>query len=248
MPRRARAKSNSGVYHVMLRGINHQVIFKDEEDRERLIVTLEKYKEISGYRLYAYCLMSNHFHLLLKVEKEELDLILKRIAGSYVYWYNKKHKRSGHLFQDRYRSEAVEDDRYFLAVLRYIHQNPVKAGLCKNAAEYKYSSYPSLLKGKSELLDKDYVFSVFGGNDFEEFHKGDSDKEYMDIEEKEYPTSDIDAAEIIKSVSRCKNLEDFHSLSRVQLDEILSTLKQKGLPIRQISRITGVGKGIVERA
>ena len=126
MPRQARRKSKTGIYHVIMRGINRQSIFEDDEDYERFIETLKKYKETSEYKIYAFCLMRNHFHLLMKTEKEDLDLVIKRIAGSYVYWYNLKYHRSGHLFQDRYKSEAVEDDPYFLTVLRYIHHNPIR--------------------------------------------------------------------------------------------------------------------------
>ena len=82
MPRQARKKSESGIYHIMLRGINKQVIFEDDEDYLKFLETLQAYKEVSGYKLHAYCLMSNHLHLLLKVEKEALDVIIKRIAGS----------------------------------------------------------------------------------------------------------------------------------------------------------------------
>ena len=153
MPRQARRKSKTGIYHVILRGINRQIIFEDEEDNDKAIETLSKYKEICGYRLYAYCLMGNHIHLLLKTEKDDIDLVIKRIAGSYVYWHNLKYRRIGHLFQDRYKSEAVESDRYLLAVLRYIHQNPQKAGLCKEISDYKYSSYSDYIKGESEILD-----------------------------------------------------------------------------------------------
>ncbi len=87
--------------------------------------------------------MGNHIHLLLKEEKEELGIIMRRIGSSYVYWYNWKYKRCGHLFQDRYKSEAVEDERYLLTVLRYIYQNPLKAGLVKDIGAYKLSSFLS---------------------------------------------------------------------------------------------------------
>ncbi|MCJ7806540.1 MAG: transposase, partial [Clostridia bacterium] len=119
MPRRAREKSSTGVYHVMLRGINRQNIFKDREDRQQFITTLVKYKKVSGYEIYGYCLMTNHMHLLIKEGGESIDRILKRIGASYVYWYNKKYARCGHLFQDRFKSEPVEDDQYLLVVLRY---------------------------------------------------------------------------------------------------------------------------------
>ena len=146
MPRQPREKSESGIYHIMLRGINQQVIFEDYEDYSKFIETLETYKAVSGYKVFAYCLMSNHIHILLKVEKEDLDLIMKRIAGSYVYWYNWKYYRKGHLFQDRFKSEPVEDDEHFLTVLRYIHQNPIKVGITKTIDDYKFSSYNECLQ------------------------------------------------------------------------------------------------------
>ena len=98
MPRQARRKSESGIYHIMLRGINRQVIFEDDEDSQHFLETLKNYKAISGYKIFAYCLMSNHIHLLLKVEKEDIDLIVKRIASSYVYWYNWKYNTRGRFY------------------------------------------------------------------------------------------------------------------------------------------------------
>lgn len=115
----------------MMRGINRQAIFYDEADFSKFLETLLKYKEISGYEIYAYCLMDNHVHLLLKVGREPLEQIMRRICGSYVYWYNTEYQRIGYLFQDRFKSEVVENDSYFLTVLRYIHQNPLKAEVSK---------------------------------------------------------------------------------------------------------------------
>ena len=124
MPRNARKQSKSGIFHVMLRGINRQVIFQDDEDCEKYLQCLVECQKLSGFQLYAYCLMGNHVHLLLEEKKEPLSQIFKRLGVRYVYWYNWKYKRTGHLFQDRFKSEPVEDDSYFLAVLRYIFQNP----------------------------------------------------------------------------------------------------------------------------
>lgn len=110
MPRQARKKSDSGIYHIMMRGINRQIIFQDEEDYSKFLQTLERYKEKSGYKIYAYCLMGNHIHLLLKVDIEPLGQLMRRLCGSYVYWYNRKYQRIGYLFQDRFKSEVVEND------------------------------------------------------------------------------------------------------------------------------------------
>ena len=137
MPRLSRIKSKTGIYHIMLRGINQQLIFEDEEDCDKFLEVLESCKSVSGFELYGYCLMGNHLHLLLKTVNEDLDLIFKRIGARYVYWYNWKYRRSGHLFHDRFKSEPVSDDKYFLTVLRYIHRNPVKANLCKNPDDFE---------------------------------------------------------------------------------------------------------------
>jgi REP element-mobilizing transposase RayT len=135
MARYARRKSESGIFHIMLRGINKQSIFEDNEDRERFLNTIERYRKVSEYKIYGYCLMGNHVHLLLKEAGESISDAIKRICSSYVHWYNWKYDRCGHLFQDRYKSEPVEDEIYLLTVLRYIHQNPVKAGLTKTVQE-----------------------------------------------------------------------------------------------------------------
>lgn len=106
MPRQARERSRSGIYHIMLRGINRQNIFEEDEDRQRFIETLKYYKAISGYRLYGYCLMNNHIHLLMGENGESMSLGIKRISSSYVYWYNQKYNRCGHLFQERFKSDS----------------------------------------------------------------------------------------------------------------------------------------------
>ncbi len=114
MARAAREKSNSGIYHIMIRGINKQLILEDNEDNQKLLEVLKECKVLSEYKIYAYCFMGNHIHLLLKVEKENLEQIFKRIGARYVYYYNWKYKRSGHLFQDRFKSEPIDDDSYLL--------------------------------------------------------------------------------------------------------------------------------------
>jgi len=247
MPRQARKKSESGIYHIMLRGINQQVVFEDDEDNIKLIETLKTYKAISEYKIFAYCLMSNHFHLLIKVEKEDLDLIFKRIAGSYVYWYNWKHRRIGHLFQDRFRSEPVEDDRYFLTVLRYIHQNPVKANLVKSVEEYRFSSYNDYINDNNELVDIDFALSIMGKDEFKRFNNETNDEICLDFDEKEFRLSDIDARETIQKISKCKNATDFQALEVKQRNKYIKKLKEKGLSIRQISRLTGISFAIVRR-
>ena len=147
MARTARTHSDSGVYHAILRGVNKQQIFECTEDYQRFLnilrtLTVQEQDE-SGYRskpncvVYAYCLMGNHVHLLIKESSETLAQIMKRISSSYVYYYNHKYGRIGHLFQERFKSQPVGDWNYFLTLLRYIHQNPLKPHLVTSLREYK---------------------------------------------------------------------------------------------------------------
>lgn len=247
MPRQARRKSESGIYHVMLRGINQQQIFEDSEDCEKFLEILKDCKAVSEYKVFAYCLMGNHIHLLIKEDKEPIEQVMKRIATRFVYWYNIKYQRVGHLFQDRFKSEPVEDDAYFMAVIRYIHQNPVKAGLYKNVSDYKYSSYNDFFKD-CDLIDKDFVLSIIPIELFENFNSQSTNDKCLEIEDKPIVrVTDEQAQKIIYKYSKCKSVAEFENLNIKQRDKCLIKFRENGLSIRQISRLTGVSFGIVRK-
>ena len=147
MGRHARKSGESNIYHVMLRGINRQEIFEDREDEDKFLTLLDEYKLRCGFAVYGYCLMNNHVHLLLhgarnpcicRIGDTEVELgpgescsqAMKRLGVSYVMFFNRKYARTGHLFQDRFKSEPIDGDPYFPLALRYIHRNPIKAGIC----------------------------------------------------------------------------------------------------------------------
>jgi len=253
MPRKARKKSESGIYHIIMRGINRQSIFEDEEDYEKFIEIIQKYKEKSGYEIYAYCLMGNHVHLLLKTGKEPLEQVMRRICGSYVYWYNWKYERIGNLFQDRFKSEPVENETYFLIVLRYIHQNPIKAGLVRSVEQYKWSSFNEYVN-KTKVVDIEFTLEIFNTNkekaiqSFIRYNNEVKDDVCLDIEEKNRIT-DEEARNIIKKVCNVKSASDLQKLDKLTRNMYLKELKEKYcLSIRQIERLTGINRGIVLKA
>lgn len=253
MPRTAREKSSTGIYHIIMRGINRQSIFEDAEDNLRFLQTLFKYKEISGYWIFAYCLMGNHVHLLLKVGLEPLEQIMRRLCGSYVYWYNWKYERIGYLFQDRFKSESVEDDRYFLTVLRYIHQNPLHAGLVKDVSQYRWSSYREYLHPNA-FVDVDLAFNLFHTEREKALplfiaHQSEVKQDRcLEPEEKHYHT-DQEARDIIKKVCNIRNAPDMQTMEIPKRNDCLKKLRREyNLSVRQISRLTGIGRGIVFRA
>jgi Transposase and inactivated derivatives len=243
MPRAARMKSSSGIYHVIIRGINRQTIFFDNEDNETFIKILKTCKGISGFKLYGYCLMGNHMHLLIKEEKEELEKIFKRIGVRYVYWYNWKYKRTGHLFQDRFISEPVETDAYFLAALRYIHQNPQKAGLCMKLSEYNWSSYAEYLKG-SALVDTDFALELISSEKFEAFMNEQSEEKMLEISD-DFRLTDSELSKKIEDELMIKAIMIQNKPKKEKIDLIKKILKYEGVSSRQISRVTGLSPNVI---
>lgn len=247
MPRRARKQAESGIYHVMLRGIDRQRIFEEAQDYLTFLDILQEYRTVCGFRLYAYCLMGNHVHLLIKVEQEPLESIFKRIAGRYVYWYNVKYQRVGHLFQDRFKSEPVEDDGYFLTVLRYIHQNPVKAKLCALPGDYCYSSYSSYLGG-SELVDTDFALGMLPKEEFVRYNNEPNQDNCLEITTTpRRAVTDEQAQRIMEKITGCRTITEIQSTEEKKKIRGIQKMHEKGVSIRQICRITGISKGLVEK-
>ena len=247
MPRQARKKSKTGIYHIMLRGINQQQIFEDSEDFSKFLQVLKDCKAISEFEIYAYCLMGNHIHLLIQEIKEPIELVMKRITTRFVYWYNIKYRRVGHLFQDRFKSEAVEDDAYFLTVLRYIHQNPIKAGICKKPQDYQHSSYSEFL-GLPYLVNCNFVFDMIDKEQFIVFNNEKTFDKCLDVEDKPLiKVTDEQAQRIIEKYSKCKNVAEFQKLSDNLKEKYIKKFHQNGISIRQIARLCGETKGMVEK-
>ena len=248
MPRTERKKSATGIYHVMLRGINHQQLFEDAEDYLRFLSILRECKEVCAYKLYAYCLMGNHVHLLMQEGKEPLDLIFKRIGGRFVYWYNLKYQRAGHLFQDRYKSEPVETDAYFLTALRYIIQNPMKAGLEEKPGTYGWSSYAAYAGKPDGLTDSEMAIEMLGGQEALLAYLAERNEDrLLDLTERKQGLTDEQAKAIMKRVSGCESASAFQGLEAKRQKEVLSKMLKKGVSVRQAARMTGVPKTTVAR-
>lgn len=247
MARPCREKSSTGIYHIMLRGIDKREIFLDDKDREVFLSYVSSAKEKSNYVIYGYCLMDNHVHLLIEEGHEQIGQSIKRITVGYVQWHNPKYSRTGHLFQNRYKSEAVEDDTYFLTVLRYIHQNPVKAGLVHDISHYKWSSYIHYLDGpKQKLVSVDRGKGFFASQDkFISFMEMPNNEQCLEYEIKIKYTDEKLKDEALKIYDK---LELIVSLPKEERDNVIKKIKQcTGASNRQISRVLGISRGIVER-
>ncbi len=245
--------SESHVYHVMLRGNNKEAIFIDHQDKQRIINILVAKKSDEAFYLYAYCIMDNHIHLVIKEGKNNIAQALKRIATSYAFYFNKKYNRIGHVFQDRYRSECVEDDNYLLAVIRYVHQNPWKAGI-GTIADYQWSSYKAYIQGikiMPEILD---VLSILSNDsacavqEFFRFTHENTDERFIDLAtNKEITKENID-----NYLTRYLNINNI-SLDELQLrnnkvirNELISfLLNESNLSKRAIADVLGINRETV---
>ena len=253
MPRTARIKSRTKIYHLMIRGINQQNIFADDEDYKKFIDILATYRKKIEYEIYAYCLMGNHVHLLIKEGKEALSNTMKRIGTSYVYWYNWQYNRKGPLFQDRFKSEAVLDDAYFLTVLRYIHQNPLKVGLVNHIDSYRWSSYQEYVS-KTKIINVDFALSLFDKEKdkaiekFKRFTRESNNDQCLEITEKSKTLSDKKIRQLALKKYNIELASLHNEQAKTQI-EVLKYLKElEGSSLRQLSRLTGFTVNKIFRA
>jgi REP element-mobilizing transposase RayT len=165
MAKKKRIWYPGATYHIMCRGNRRSDLFRDEEDYQVFVTILDQAKEKYEYILYSYCLMTNHIHLQLQTEQDEIWKIMRLINILYAKYFNGKYNFIGHLFQGRYRSELIEEDSYNLATSRYIHLNPVAAAMVEVPLDYKWSSYDIYLgQRKSDLIDDREILSYFKNN------------------------------------------------------------------------------------
>lgn len=245
MPRQARRISESGYMHLIVRGIGRQAIFEEGEDYEFYLSILRRFSRETGIAVCAYCLMENHAHLLVRDEKREAPVLMKKLGVSYSHYFNKKYERVGHLFQDRYMSEAIEDEAYLLTVFRYILNNPRKAGICA-AADYEWSSY-RLYASPATFVDTRPFQELLGdGARYADFIAQGRDDACLDCDAA--LKSDAWARAVIQECLGTPNGTLLQSLDRKARNAALRRLKEKGLTVRQIERMTGISRNIVQRA
>jgi len=175
MPRAARIYTQEGIFHVLTRGNNRQKVFHDAEDFKVYKKKLKHLKEEQPFKLYHYCLMSNHVHLIIETnEQTELSKLMKRLNLAYYNHYKKKYRYSGHFWQGRFKSLLIDKDNYLLACGLYVERNPVRAKIVEDAKDYKYSSYPLYACGAiDKLINKDPNYDNLGKID------KDKQKEYQ---------------------------------------------------------------------
>lgn len=260
MARKARLASDSGIYHVILRGVNRQDIFESDKDYLKFLSLLERVAfpvDETGRRIapllviYAYCLMPNHVHLLVREQECGLSDTIKWISGTYAGYFNQKYEHVGHLFQDRFRSEVVNDMEYFVTLLRYIHQNPIAGGLVNNVGHYRWCSWrefdPEMMCDVSVCCANAVLSKI----------SFDALKELIDLplpktqrildfdSDTGMRVSDDRLREYIKAEFRIEEVSKIQHLAKEKRNEIIKDLLGFCRNVMQISRVTGVSRGVI---
>lgn len=166
MPRKARQKSYDSIFHIMCRSIPEIILFTHPDDKAKYLSIVKKYQKMYGFRVYGYCLMDNHVHMLIDAYGSDISLVMHAVNYAYALYFNKKYKRYGHLFQDRFKSKIVSTEAYLFALSAYIHNNPTKiTGYEKNPEKYEFSSlsvYLGIRQDPYELVEDSFVMGMFG--------------------------------------------------------------------------------------
>jgi len=225
-------------YHVTSRGNEQKDVFKSRRDREQFLTYLKSSTERYGAVIHAYCLMSNHYHLLLETPEGNLSQIMRHINGAYTTYFNVKRKRAGHLFQGRFKAILIEADEYAAELARYIHLNPVKVGIVARPEEYEWSSYRYYI-GQTEApawLRTSFVLAYFGGaagkENFREFVNEFREQGSESPLKGAVAATILGSSEFVKKITQAylsetradRNVPAIRKLARPTLDEIVTTV------------------------
>lgn len=253
MSRQARKLSQTGLYHIIFRGIGRQNIFEENKDYEKLKEIVLKVKKEMDFELYAYCFMTNHVHLFIKENiYGDISKIMTKILSHYATWFNIKYLRSGALFSNRYKSEPIEDERYFLGLTRYIHQNPLKANMVNDIKSYSYSSYRDYVNLDSNFTDIDFLLNMLHKiktiaiEQFIQFHEIDEIENY-EIKESQRKSPEY-IRRLIMSEIGGKEPGEVKYMEKSERDNLIRKfIFEKGISKSALERATGISRGTIIR-
>ncbi len=250
---KARQASETDIYHVIARGAGRRILFEDDIDRTFFLERLQNCREQHDATLFAWCLMDNHIHLLIKAKLDVLARLMQSLCTSYARFFNGRHGHVGPVFQGRFKSIPVENDAQFMETVRYIHLNPLSAGISR-VDDYEWSSFRSYL---SEPTDPDLqmTLNTFGGERpfMESHHENSADQALLEFATyngglaiKRHILSDSEAQTVACRFYGKNYADSITTASKEDRDKAIRKLRAAGLSVRQLERLTGIGRGIIQ--
>ena len=245
MPRKPRRLLDTGYYHIVLKGSGNQILFESEWDYRKFLSYLYEFAARHKLQLIAWCLMSNHVHLVVLDTAQALSSCIHDLATAYAVHFNRYNGHSGPVFDGRFHSVLIESDEQFLSAVRYVHDNPQRASIC-SASDYPWSSYGEYLHPESSLVKTDVLFDLIGGKErYEAFLSDDSYGTY--VFRGTSRLKDEDAIIVAKQLLGSDELSKLRSLPTEHRAHGLQLLRDAGLTLKQVERVTGIGRGIISR-
>lgn len=220
MGRKPRIEYYGAIYHIIQRGNNRKSIFKEDREKAYLLEILSETKEIFDFKIFAYAIMNNHYHFLIQAFNISISKIMHRINTRYAKYYNYKMKRTGPVFEDRYTGILVQDEGYLFTLIRYIHNNPVSAKICKTMDEYKWSSDIFYRINMVNMVDIDEFLNMLSLNRTKAIEK------YIELMEEDFIDDEImkdiyERSSIIGTDEFKRSIEDIEEKDLSGLDRIL---------------------------
>lgn len=242
MPTKKREQSSANLYHVISRGNNKQWIFKTKEDKDKFLEILYSYVK-DEIVLYTWCVMDNHVHIIIQIPFNQLSKIIGHMNTTYTTYYKTKYNHTGHVFQGRFLSEPINTEEYLLQVIKYIHNNPLKAKMINLLEEYEWSSYKWFLKRHSSRLTIDVMGSYFANceSKFLMFHQQESTVEIMDTKEEINQFRTEKGEKIISDFCQRNKSDDVRTIyenDKLMIDLIQELAFYSHLTNRQILNLT----------
>jgi REP element-mobilizing transposase RayT len=237
----------------MMRGINKEMIFRNDNFKAIFKAIFLNKLEECDVEVAAYCIMDNHIHIVLKGNLDEICALLRGTNTAFAMKLNTSMDRVGHVFQGRYKSEEILGDYHLLQVIRYVHNNPVKAGMTSGCGDYHWSSYNEYISGKLEITNKDqatFVIELAGSkNAFQDFHKQYDHEEHLDTKEEMESNRQKKVQKIIEDFCAQYGIQDFGQImARPELIDLLvkELIEKSKLTLRKISENLGLSKNSVQ--
>ena len=248
MPRKPRIEI-AGYYHIINRGVEQIAIFKEANDYKQFEELMCFYAKSYGITIHNYCLMSNHYHLLLEIQQANLSKFMRQLNMNYAIYFNKKYKRVGHLWQGRFKSWFVTDEAYLYTLMLYIEQNPLKAKIVKTLEEYPYSSYNYFISNKIPECLKDAWIVQNHKNDIEDIKAMLNSKvDYSTLQELKRASSLVEASNIDKKPDIEKLRKIFKSIEDIKKrNKKIVEVYEKGYSQHMIAKVLELNQATVQR-